>query len=178
VQQASGSEWDVSAQAARGRERRRRIRVAQSVAVLFAAAIVLCVVVIWQRNWVRLRAAQEQFEAYLPGLREALEVTGTLPLVYPRLDPDGQTDPPMAFIYIDSNTVHQLRPSQEPMIVAYSPSVRLILGADERIVAIREGGDIRVTIMRADQFARRLGEQQRRAEAALRAVREAGPQLP
>ncbi len=172
------SDWDVSALAARGRERRRRRRVAQTVAALVLTAAGLCVVVIWQRNSVRLTDTTERFEQYLPGLRQALRASGTLPLVYPPRQP-GQADSSVpGFTYIDSVMVRHLRASTDPMIVAYSPAVRLIMGPDERVVAIRDATNIRVTVMRADRFANRLAEQKRRMQAALDAVREAGPNLP
>jgi hypothetical protein len=140
--------------------------------------VVLCVVVIWQRNWVRLQAATEQFEGHLSGLVETVKATGVLPLVYP--PPTTEKQPVLSpdFTYIDSAMVRHFRSSSEPVIVAYSPAVRLILGADDRVVAIKEGNEIRVTVMPTDRFARRFADQKRRAQAALEAVREAGPQLP
>ena len=177
MQQAVRSDWDVRAQAARGLARRRRVRVAQSILASSLTAVVLCVVVIWLRNWVRLQEATERFEKHLPGLVEKVEA-GELPLVYPLPAAEKQPVSSSNFIYIDSAMVRHFRSSSEPVIVAYSPAVRLILGMDDRVVAIREGNEVRVTVMRADRFGRRFAEQKRRTQAALEAVREAGPQLP
>lgn len=176
--QAVRSDRDVSALAAQGRERRRRRRVAQTVVTLVLAAAALFVVVIWQRNSVRLTEATERFEKYLPGLRQTLRASGTLPLVYPPRQPGEATPSAAGFTYIDTVMVRHLRASTDPMIVAYSPAVRLIMGPDERVVAIRDGTHIRVTVMRADRFAHRLAEQKRRMQVSLDAVREAGPKLP
>ena len=178
MHQAVGSDWDVSAQAARGRERHRRARTVKTVVALVLAAVALCVVVVWQRNWVRLRSARERFEKHLPGLVETVQATGMLPLVYPPPAPGELTPGPTSFTYIDSAMVRYYRSSQEAAVVAYSPAVRLILGPDQQVVAVKEGEDIRVVVMRADQLRRRLAEQERRVEAAAEEVRQAGPRLP
>lgn len=178
MQQAVRSDWDVRAQAARGRARRRRVRVAQRIVASALTTVVLCVVVIWQRNWVRLQEATERFEGHLTGLVETVKGTGVLPLVYPPPAAEKQPVSSPDFTYIDSAMVRHYRSSLEPVIVAYSPAVRLILGTDDRVVAIKEGNEVRVTVMRTDRFARRFAEQKREAQAALEAVREAGPKLP
>ena len=178
MHQAVGPDWDVSVQAARSRARHRRARTAKSVVALVLAAVALCVVVIWQRNWVRLKSAREQFEEHLPGLVETVQATGTLPLVYPPPAPGELTARPTSFTYIDSTMVRYYRSSQEAPIIAYSPAVRLILGPDQQVAAIKEGNEIRVAVMGADRLRRRLVEQERRVEAAAEEVRKAGPQLP
>ena len=151
---------------------------AKSAVALVLAAVVLCVVVIWQRNWMRLKSAREQFEEHLPGLVETVQATGMLPLVYPPPAPGELTALRTSFTYIDSTMVRYYRSSQEAPIIAYSPAVRLILGPDQQVAAIKEGNEIRVAVMGADRLRRRLVEQERRVEAAAEEVRKAGPQLP
>jgi hypothetical protein len=140
--------------------------------------LLLCIVVIWQRNRVRLSEAQERFEEHAAGLIEKVQTTGTLPLFYPPRQSARRRAAASDFTYIDDAMVRFARSWQGPLIVAYSPSVRFVLGPDERVVAMREAEGIRVTTMSNRQFRQRLAEQRRRAEEALERVRQSGPRLP
>ncbi|MCH7813444.1 MAG: hypothetical protein IID40_05420 [Planctomycetes bacterium] len=160
----AGTPETTTALGGRTRESRRRLRVVRSVMLLLVMAVALCAAVVWQRNQVRIGDEADRFEGQIAGLIEALERTGTLPLSYPPLQPEKAV--PARFNYIGADMVRQLRDDPEPYIVAYTDRIRRVLGADVRLVAIRDGGRIRIEQMGVAAFVRRWDAQTARAGAS------------
>ncbi|MCP4247153.1 MAG: hypothetical protein GY778_08895 [bacterium] len=147
----------------RTRASRRRLRVVRSAVLLLVMALALCAAVVWKRNRDRIGHAADRFEGQIAGLVEALEHSGTLPLSYPPLLPDKAA--PASFNYIGTDMVRQLRDDPGPYIVAYTDRIRRVLGADVRLVAVRDGNRIRTEQMGMDTFTQRWDAQTARARA-------------
>jgi hypothetical protein len=144
--------------------------------LLVFIGVLLCAGAVRFRNQGRLADATAEFEGQIAGLVRTHQETGTLPLFYPPRDAGGLPSDTGRFTYVDSTIVRHLRDSTEDVIVAYSGWVRQILGPEARIVAVRQGGQIRTTTMWAPEFRRLLAEQEQRATQAIEeAAREDVP---
>ena len=91
--------------------------------------------------------------------------------------PDAPTGGP-GLSYVDSAVVRHLRDTDQELLVAHSPIIRQILGAEARIVALWEGGHIQVRGMSNSECRRILEDQRRRTEAAIQAARDDSVELP
>lgn len=178
VPQAADANTVVALRVTRGRERLRRRQVLRGVLLLLLIGVLLCAGAVRFRNRGRLTTATADFEAQVAGLVRTYHETGTLPLFYPPRDAVALPTQAAGFTYLDSATLRHLRDSSEDLIVAYSGTVRQILGPDARVVAVRQGGQIRITTMRTPQFQQLLAEQEQRAAQAIEQARRQGVSLP
>jgi len=160
VETSAHSVANLDLRIAREREGHRRRRIVQKILLLALMATALCVVVVWQRNRVRLADASERFRSQLSGLQEFYQSTGTLPGAYPF--PDELIGRVVAekFTYVGGELTRLLGPSRDDLIVAYTPSIRQVFGSDVRIVALVEGDRLRVERIPDNRFRRMLRNQQ------------------
>ncbi len=170
-EQVESNHKGVQRRAANRRQQLRRKQVWRAVLPLALIGVLALPTAIWLRNREYVARGREAFEADLAELVRLVKESGDLPLAY---SPAGEDDLPSTesgLTYIDAKTVRALGASDQPLVVAYSRGVRQLLGPDARVVAIRQGREIRVEVMDADQWRRTMDEQERR-------VAEAGRQAP
>jgi hypothetical protein len=156
----------------------RRRRVLRSFLGLTAMTAALVAVVVWQRNSVRLTYASERFEHHLVDLIRTYVTTGTLPLSYPARQPEVPSIPRHEFRYIDADMARCLRDTDQPLIVAYTPSIRQVLSADVRLVAVKRGDIIDLEAWPTGRFNGAFAAQRSATEQAIQRARRAGPRLP
>lgn len=178
VQGLADLNTELAERVAKGRERRRRMKIVRNVVPLLVVGVLLCAAAIRLRNRAYLTEARASFEADVADLIRIVEETGNVPLLYPPRGPDGQLTAAPGFTYIDSTTVQHLRDLDQDLIVAYSQSIRQILAPYARMVAVRTGSRVEVRVMELTEFRRILDEQERQAAQAVQAARDRAIQLP
>jgi len=146
------------------RQRRRRIRVLRNVAALLVMAVAVFLVVVWQRNTVRLETAQSGFESRAAELVRTFEATGKLPLFYSSRDSEEASTAKGRLNYVDPEMARRLQASRRPVIVAYSEVIRQIVRPDRRVVAIKDGDTIRFEVLSTRQFRAAFARQEAPAE--------------
>jgi len=145
--------------AATARRLRVRGRLLRAVGALALAGLGLCLIVIWQRDTVRMAEAVQRLKRHLPALQAEIKRQGTLPLFFaPRAaDPSKPARP--EFIYQDADSIVHLRKATQPIILAHARGPRLILHQKGRAVIRRTGGQLSVEWINDDALQEMLDRQ-------------------
>lgn len=143
-----------------------RRRVLRSVFLLLVIGILSFAGAVKLRNRARLTEATDRFQAQIADLQQTHKSTGTLPVFYPSADLSEPLPDTTGFTYAEPAVIRYARTSSGPVIVAYSSDVRQILKPERQVVAILDGGSIRIGTLTTGELRRRLQAQRRAAEQA------------
>lgn len=151
--------------AAVNRSRKARLRLGRSLLPLLAAAVVLCAVVVWQRDARHIEAARLAINGYRVPLATYLADHDTLPLIYPHFPGQEVSDKTSSFTYIGQEVVKWARQADRPVIVGYGHVQGLIARPNGHPVIYYDKGELRVDWIAKSDLSLRLAEQRALARA-------------
>ncbi len=169
----------IQPQAARARRQRVRTRLFRTALALLFSGLGLCLIVVWQRDTVRMAEAGQRLKRHLPALQAEIDRLGTLPLFFrtPQADPTARALP--EFIYQNADSIVHLRKKAGEVILAHAVrGPRLILHRKGRAVILRADGKLSVEWMSDEQFRDLLEQQNAYVEAQQTQVRTQGRRVP
>lgn len=144
------------------RSRRVRSRLSRSLLPILATAVVLCLVVVWQRDTRRRESEVVRLQPVLRPLQRYLREHDTLPLVYPHYKDDPLAPAEYDFTYVDAEIIRWARSADQPAIVGFGRASSMI-GRNGRAVVIHDQGELRVEWRRVDRFNAQMADQRHAA---------------
>ena len=160
VNEALDEPVTIQPQAVRARRQRVRTRLVRTAIALLLSGLGLCLIVVWQRDTVRMAEACQRLKRHLPALQAEIDRLGTLPLFFraPRKDPTAQALP--EFIYQNADSIVHLRKKAGEVILAYAVrGPRLLLHQRGRAVILRADSILSVEWVSDEPFRERLKQQ-------------------
>lgn len=152
--------------ARRERSRRVRSRLARSLVLLIIAAVVLCVLVVWQRDNRHVDAARRRISASFAPVARYLDDHGTLPIDFPYETGDQVPRTTEAFTYVEPEMIRWAVHSAEPVVIGYGRWQGLIASPDGHAVMMYQNGRLWADWFTPDQLNDRLAQQRTLAKAA------------
>ncbi|NOT01276.1 MAG: hypothetical protein HOP29_11680 [Phycisphaerales bacterium] len=142
-----------------------RGRLARRLAAFVGAAVVLCAVVVWQRDARHIEAARAEMGALLKPLQQYLDEHAGLPAAYP--DEPGTVSPidTGAFRYADADVIRWAKTAGRPVVIAHGRSQGLIARPNGYAVIVYDRGTLRVDWMPGSRLGPSLDEQRSLATA-------------
>jgi hypothetical protein len=148
----------------------RRRRVIRSTATLLFTAVVLCLFVIWGRDRSTSAAVLKSVDPAVNDLRQRMRTLGALPASLPELG--------IKLPYASNAERFYAMNSKDPVIIAYTSPVNLLLRQNGRAVIVYQNGKIWSEWLSEGEFLKRLQAQQKSMEAFEASVRSRPPELP
>lgn len=108
------------------RSRRARLRLGRRLVPLVLAAVVLCLLVSWQRDARHIEVARARLAPYIGPLERYVRENGTLPLVYPRYPGQSVSEGTGEFTYVGPGVVEWARGAEKAVVVGWGAGNSLI----------------------------------------------------
>lgn len=151
--------------ALRERSRKVRSRLARSLLLLTIAAVVLCVLVVWQRDGRRVDAARRRIRSAFAPVARYLDDHGTLPIDFPYPNGDPAPHTSEAFTYVEPGVIRWAVRDPEPVVIGYGRLKGLIASPDGHAVMMYHNGRLWTDWLTPDELEDRLAEQRALAGA-------------
>ncbi len=148
---------DAAGKPSQERSRRARSHLGRSFVPLIAAAVVLCVLVIWQRDRRHIEAARHRISETFEPVAAYLEAHGTLPLDFPY---DLLENPSRAFTYAEPEMIRWALRSEDPVVIGYGKGEGLIARPNGHAVMIYDKGRLRDDWLSRSALEEQLDRQQ------------------
>jgi len=140
---------------------RRRLR--RGVLLLFAAAVVLCAVVVWQRDARQIEDTRQLIDRRMGPVARYLAEHGTLPYDFPKnadQDLQGKTT---GFTYLEPDVIRWAMTAGQPVVIGYGHVRGLIARPDGHAVMVYDHGKLRAEWLTQSQLQDRLAKQRQAA---------------
>lgn len=149
----------------------RRQWVARTALMLGATGVLLAIMVVWRRDTDTIAAKNRATDRSTQAIQAYIQQTGLLPAVLP---PDERN----TLGYGSYADRYYAQNGSDPVIMAWSSPVSLLLRSDGRSVIVYERGKVRTEWMTEAQFSAAWSAQTRREQEFERQRRAEVPQLP
>lgn len=167
-----GTGASVDQRALESKARARRRWVVRTGSVLVVGTVTLCLVVVWQRDQITVTAKLKEMQLVVADLQGQIDKFGRLPAVAPDLAHGG-------FEYYASDADrYYASQSTDPIIIAATPQVPLLLKEGGRGVIIYHQGSVEARWVPGSELRRTLAEQDEKIREFEKRRRQAMPDLP
>jgi len=139
--------------------RTQRLWVFRTVLILSLFAVLICYIVMWRRDKLTMSSQLRSLAEPVAALQAQVAELGRLPASKPELS--GQT---LAFYASDADRFYASQVT-EPVIIATTHPVHLLLTEDGRGVIIYQQGKIETKWMTASEYEKAWGSQEAKIEA-------------
>lgn len=163
----AGGSRDERVLAARARARRRWV--IRTALLLLLTAATLVILVMLRRDRMAMAEQLGRLELARSALQEKIKTFGTLPSAVPELK---------HCYYASNEERFYAMNTQEPVIIAYTPMVPLLLRSNGRAVLIAENGKVHAEWRPESEFRSAWWSQQERIAAFEEKLRARPPELP
>ncbi len=145
------------------RSRRARSNLGRKLIPLTTVAMLLCAVVVWQRDSTAIEAEQSRMAVHAVPIEKFLRLHGSLPPHFPRpFSPDAE-NPHQKFHYLDSKMIAWAQTADIPAIIGYRQGYSLIIKPNGHAVLIYDKGNLRTEWMSSREFGHAMDEQRKAA---------------
>jgi hypothetical protein len=148
----------------------RRRWAIRTTLMLFLTAVVLCLLVIWVRDRNTVSASLRVLDPPIKALRDRVSALGVLPAVLP--------ESKLQLYYASPAERFYAMNSREPVIIAATLKISLLLRENGRCVIIYEKGAVHSEWIPESRFLSQWDEQRKRIEDFQAKIRSRPPELP
>ena len=158
--------------------RRTRLRIIRRASGLILIGILLCLIVVHQRDVIVTRNVRKNVVAVAELLQEHYDKTSQIPWRIPEPDLPGNLVKAGKLVYAGDDDLFYAGSITEPVIVARSDEFDLLLEENCRGVVIKEGDTFVAEVLSRTECNRRLAAQKKAVREQVPKKRAAPPPLP